>query len=147
MKKVIVLLMICGILLVSGCNKNNEVNASVTSGATKNNDEIIVTCSSWNGWSSDYKPIEEEFVYPAQEGMVIKPDNTSIVGDFEFEIIAATSKSITIKTNQCMSYKEFGESGINLNSKEDTFKINKGEKIQLTTLTTDCGDIYIIEYK
>ena len=45
-----------------------------------------------------------------------------------------------------MSCKDVGDSGINLNSKEDTFEIKKGEKIQLTTLTMDCGDIYIIGY-
>ncbi len=45
-----------------------------------------------------------------------------------------------------MSCAEVGDSSINLNSREDTFEIKKDNAVQLTTLSMDFGDIYIIEY-
>lgn len=146
MRKVIVILMICGILFVCGCNKNNELSEPTSSGVTKNNDEIIVTCSSWSGWSSEYEPVDETYIYSAREGQVISLTYKGMVEKLKFEIMSVSPKSVTIKTNQCMSCSEVGESGINLNSKETVFEIKKGEKIELTTLTMDAGDVYTIEY-
>lgn len=138
--------MICGVLLVCGCQKKNHDNELTTTGCEKGDNEIMVTCSSWSGWSEDYEPVEEIFLYPVEKGTMVKPTNKNIVGPFEFRITAVSPNSITIRTNQCMSCKKVEEAGINLNSKEDTFEIKKGEAIKLTTLTTDCGDIYIIQY-
>ncbi|MBE5933030.1 MAG: hypothetical protein E7263_06400 [Lachnospiraceae bacterium] len=143
MKKVLVVLLLCGVILVCGCKKEDSTVISTTE---MSNNELVVVCSSWSGWSEDYEPVEKTFVYPAIEGEVICPDYKETVDDFEFEILSVNPNSVTIKTNQCMSCSEVGESGINLNSKETVFEIKKGEKIELTTLSMDAGDIYVFEY-
>ena len=146
MKKVLVVLMICSALMVCGCGKDNEDTKTTSTEISKNNNEIVVVCSSWSGWSEGYEPEEETFVYVAEEGACIKPENKKVVDDFEFKIISVTPNAVTIKTNQCMSCSEVGDGGINLNSKETMFEIKKGEKIELTTLTMDAGDVYVFEY-
>lgn len=143
MKKMLVIIVMCSVLMVCGCRKEDT---EVTTTEMQNKNEIVVVCSSWNGWSEDYEPEEKSFVYPAIEGENICPDYKGMVDDFEFEIMRVNYDAVVIKTNQCMSCREVGESGINLNSKETVFEIKKSEKIELTTLTMDAGDVYIFEY-
>ena len=67
-------------------------------------------------------------------------------GNFGFELIKVSEESITIRTNEAMSLRT-EEGGINLNSEENEFTIEKGEEIILNTLTMDAGAAYTIEYK
>lgn len=140
-----VLVLITMGLCLSACHKDNISDDSGENNITTD-DKIIITCSSWNGWSSDYESKDKTFEYVAKEGKVITLDCMISKDDFEIQIIEVNEKSIIIKTNQYMSCREVGEHTINLNSKEDTFEINRGEKIELITPTTDAGDIFIIEY-
>ena len=52
---------------------------------------------------------------------------------------------IKIETNSPMSAGDDGT--INLHSKETIFKVEKGKKLKLTTLTLDFGFIYTFELK
>ena len=129
--------------------------------------KLIVEKSSWSGWSADYKPsIEtEQFdnlknilyyetilktsIFHQKGEIEYNGETTSIskagVGYFSFTIMELGKDYIMIKTNRPMSAGADGT--INLNSKETTFKIEKGKKVKLTTTTMDSGDIYNFELK
>lgn len=64
---------------------------------------------------------------------------------FSFTIIELGEDYIKIETNSPMSDGDDGT--INLHSKETIFKVEKGKKLKLTTLTMDFGFIYTFELK
>ena len=129
--------------------------------------ELIVEKSSWSGWSKDYKPnIETEQFDNLKDILhwetILKTSITHQKGEieyngetisiskagikfFSFTIMELGEEYIIIKTNCPMSEGDDGK--ISLRSNETIFRIEKGKKTKLTTLTTDAGDIYTFELK
>lgn len=129
--------------------------------------KLIIEKSSWSGWSKDYKPNIETQQFDNLKNIlhwetILKTSITNQMAEieyngkttkiakagvefFSFTIMELGEDYIMIKTNRSMS--EGNDGRINLNSKETTFKIEKGKKVTLTTPTMDQGDIYNFELK
>lgn len=136
-------------LLISlcACGKKDNQNDIRKKEDTVKTADIVVVCSDWNGWDAYYEPVEVTEEYTVEEGDTINLDKYSMSDDFNFKIVSIKDKSIIIETNQSMSGSEVDYPYIDLSSDETFFVVLKGEKIKLVTPSTDCGDIYIIEYK
>ena len=87
-----VLVLITMGLCLSACNIENNGSDSKKNNITTNN-KIIITCSSWNGWSSDYESKDKTFEYEAKEGKVITLDCMISKDDFEIQIIELLRKA------------------------------------------------------
>lgn len=108
---------------------------------------MVVTSDAWSGWSEDYEveTVTEEFT--VKSGDKVKVDDLISDEDFIIKVLEVTEESIVISTRNPMSVSEVDEHGIDLSTDETEFEVEKGEKIKLTTPSTDMGSIFIIEYK
>ncbi|MBE5945729.1 MAG: hypothetical protein E7259_02160 [Lachnospiraceae bacterium] len=116
-------------------------------GDTKIVATMVVTSDAWSGWSEDYEveTVTEEFT--VKSGDKVKVDDLISDEDFIIKVLEVTEESIVISTRNPMSVSEVDEHGIDLSTDETEFEVEKGEKIKLTTPSTDMGSIFIIEYK
>ena len=128
MKKNIIRIFIifCVLITITACESKDKLNL-----------KVIAT-----SWSSEQKmqAPEEEFYYDVKlnEEYTVKEGGLGLT----FTITEINKDSIVIETTEPFSE---GEEGINLKSKQKEFTIKKGQKIKLTTPTTDAGGIYYFE--
>ena len=132
MKKyyVITLLVLC--MLLTACGKTLPVTISVTEDVWADGGSSTSTTDTFGVAKGDRVNFDGKFNTPN--------------GNFSFELIKVSEESITIRTDEPMSLRT-EEGGINLNSEETEFTIEKGDAIRLDTLTMDAGAGYTIEYK
>lgn len=108
--------------------------------------KLIVEKSSWSGRSIGYEPKVEIKEYDDLNALL---HNEQVFEEsfeqFSFTIIELGEDYIKIETNSPMSAGDDGT--INLHAKETIFKVEKGKKLKLTTLTMDFGFIYTFELK
>lgn len=127
--------------------------------------KLYVEKSSWSGWSKDYKPNVETEQFDNLKNIlhwesILKTSITHSKGEieyngkitsiskaeikfFSFTIMELGEDYIVIKTNCPMS--EGNDGTISLHSNETIFRVEKGKKMKLTTITMDSGDIYTFE--
>lgn len=132
MKKyyVITLLVLC--MLLTACGKTLPVTISVTEEVWSDGGASTATTDTFEVTKGDRVDFDGKFNTPN--------------GNFGFELIKVSEESITIRTDEAMSLKT-EEGGINLNSEETEFTMEKGEEIILNTLTMDAGAAYTIRYE
>ena len=127
---IIILLMLCTFL--TACGNNIQVTLSVTEDTWADGGSATTTTDTFDVTKGDRVDFDGNFNTPN--------------GNFGFELIKVSEGSITIRTDEPMSLRTEG-GGINLNSEETEFTIEKGGVIRLDTLTMDAGAGYTIEYK
>ena len=127
MKKVLTLgLLIILVISISGCSSNS--------------DKVVLQIkeSSWSGWERDYKPKEVTRKY----NIVLNKKYSTKSGSLQFVVKEINNDNIVIKTTYPFSDSK---EGINLNSNKKTFTVYYDKTLELTTPSTDAGDIYYLK--
>lgn len=131
-KKYFVLILLSVCMCLTACSSNLQVTISVTEDTWADGGSSTTTSDTFNVTKGERVDFDGKFNTPN--------------GNFGFELIKVSEGSITIRTDEPMSLLT-EEGGVNLNSEETEFTIEKGEEIILNTLTMDEGAAYTIEYK
>lgn len=132
MKKYCMLILLVLCISLTSCGKTIPVTISVTEETWADGGSVTSTTDTFEVTKGDDVDFDGKFNTPN--------------GNFCFELIKVSEESVTIRTSEAMSLRT-EEGGVNLNSEETDFIIEKGEEIILDTLTMDAGAAYAIEYK
>ena len=128
MKKNLFLILLIFIFLITAtsCGKKSE-----------NNLHLTVYATHWASTDHMQAP-EEEFYF---DNLKVNEKYVVEEGSFvlTFTVTEINENSIVIKTTEPFSE---GENGINLNSNQKEFTIERGGQIKLTTPSMDAGGIY-----
>ncbi|MGY5764466.1 hypothetical protein ACXET9_04605 [Brachybacterium sp. DNPG3] len=103
---------------------------------------LRVVISDWTGWSEEQpEPVTVDL--EAEEGDVLD------LGEAPFGVVLTvtrlTAERLTLTSNDPLSERSEG-GGIDLRTKQTTFRVDRGRTIEMTTPTMDAGTTFAVTY-